>query len=118
MGGQLQSAFGNGSGAWLSLTAGIESQGFSLNITAAEGLCTALTSESLFKISAIASLTAGFGGTAANVYGSIQISNSVIECANPLLVTSNSGLWSPIYGNFSVTGQLGSHPGSRRRDPA
>lgn len=93
----LESDYGSGSGAYASLPAvGIEVQGATLTVANSEALATNITTDSLFKISAIA-------GANGNIYGNVSITGGVIENANALLTTSANSLTSPSHGSFSMS---------------
>ncbi|MFD2332867.1 hypothetical protein ACFSR7_26720 [Cohnella sp. GCM10020058] len=93
------SGYGAGTGSWTSLPAVlIESQGATVTISGGEMMCTQITHDCAFKLSAIA------GATAGNQYGSITVSGVVVEVASALCFTNNNSLSSPIMGAFTFTG--------------
>ncbi|WP_409345851.1 hypothetical protein [Paenibacillus sp. MBLB4367] len=93
------SGYGGGTGSWTSLAAVlIESQGATVTISGGEMMCTQVTYDCAFKLSAIA------GATAGNQYGSITVTGVVAEVASALCFTNNNSLASPIMGAFTFTG--------------
>lgn len=93
------SSYGLGNATWQTLPAvHTESQGATVTITGGEVMCTQITHDCAFKLSAIA------GATAGNQYGSITVSGAVLEVASALCFTDNKSLSSPVFGAFTMVG--------------
>lgn len=104
-GANVVSGYGSGDATWQTLPAvAVEAQGATVLIVGGEVMCTQITHDCAFKVSAIASANSGPGGVPANLYGNISVAGSVCEIASALCFTDNKSLASPIRGAFTMTG--------------
>ncbi|QWE95663.1 hypothetical protein [Cupriavidus sp. EM10] len=100
---QLRSSYGDGSGAWLALSARVVlCIGGHVRQIGGEHLMTELTAGAGVELDAI-------DGVIADQYGSFEAHGTVIECAAPFAITGNPGVASPTRGLLSYMGCTGIH---------
>ncbi|MCK1501508.1 hypothetical protein [Bradyrhizobium sp. 188] len=92
------SEYGSGNASWQTLPAAtIEAEGATVIINGGAVLCTSITHDCAFKITAVA-------GASGNQYGNITVVGPVMEVASALCFTDNKSLTAPTYGAFTLTG--------------